>query len=138
MIKSLSKITIMGILSAVVLGVPVTVSAQSTNKTASAPAAAPEAKSKPISFHSKVASVDKSAKTVTLDDKNKRTFQVTSETKILKDEKPATLDDVTAGENISGSYKKGEDGKLTLRSLYIGGKSGGSSKKKEKTDSTPK
>jgi hypothetical protein len=131
MIKSFSKITIVGILAATVLGVPVIVSAQSTNKPVPA---ASEGKSKAVPFHGKVASVDKSAKTITLDDKNKRTFQVTSETKIKKDNKPATLDDVTAGENISGSYKKGEDNKLILNSLYVGEKATASSKKKDKSE----
>jgi protein-disulfide isomerase len=120
MTKLLSKIILVGILAAAVLGTPATVSAQSTNKPA---AGASEGKSKSVSFHGKVASIDKSAKTITLDDKNKRTLQVTSETKIKKDDKPATLDDVTVGETVGGSYKKGEDNKMTLNTLYIGGKS---------------
>jgi hypothetical protein len=132
MIKSIGKITLAGILAAVVMGMPVTVSAQSTNK--SVPSIkVPDVKGKPVPFHGKVASVDKSAKTVTLDDKNKRTFHVTSETKIMKNEKPATLDDVTVGEDIRGSYKKNDDQTMSLRSLYIGTKPEAAPKKKTET-----
>ena len=130
MIKSIGKITLAGILAAVVMGMPITVSAQNTNK--SVPSIkAPDVKGKPTPFHGKVASVDKSAKTVTLDDKNKRTFQVTSETKIMKNEKPATLDDVTVGEEIRGSYKKNDDQTMSLRSLYIGAKPEAATPKKK-------
>lgn len=118
--------TLAGLLAAVVLAVPVHVSAQSTNKPA---ATAPDAKSRPIPFRGKLAAVDKTAKTITLDEKTKRTFQVTSETKIMKDDKPATLDDATVGEAVRGSYRKSDDGKMTLRLLSIGAK--GEAKPKE-------
>jgi hypothetical protein len=84
-----------------------------------------------------VASVDKGAKTVTLDDKNKRTFHVTSETKIMKNDKPAILDDVTVGEEIRGSYLKNDDQTMSLRSLYIGAKPETAVAKK-KTDAAKK
>jgi hypothetical protein len=119
MIKSLRTMTLAGLLAAVVLAVPVHVSAQSTNKPA---ATAPESKAKSIPFHGKLAAVDKTAKTITLDEKTKREFQVTSETRIMKNDKPATLDDATVGEAVRGSYRKGDDGKLSLRSLTIGAK----------------
>ena len=79
-----------------------------------------EKKANHIPFKGKVSAVDKAAKTVTLEGKEKsRTFQVTSETKIHKGEKPATLDDVTVGEVVTGAYKDNE-GKLETLTLNIG------------------
>jgi hypothetical protein len=130
MIKSLGKITLVGILAAVVLGMPVPISAQNTNKPAT-PAA--PAKSTMAPFHGKIGAVDKTAKTITLDEKTKRTFQVTSETKIMKDGKPATLDDATVGDQVGGRYKKGDDGKLSILSLRLGEKPEAVAKKKTET-----
>ena len=63
----------------------------------------------------------------------KRTFEVTSETKIEKDGQPATLSDATAGETVGGTYKKSDDGKLAAISVRFGDK-----KKKETPDSSAK
>ena len=60
-----------------------------------------------IPFRGKLASVDKSAKTITV---GERTFQITSETKTMKAGKPATLDDAVVGEEVGGQYRKAEDG----------------------------
>src|SRR5881275_2621636 len=106
MIKSLGKITLAGLLAAIVLGVPVRVSAQDKPKETPAAPALPAAgaKAKAVPFKGKIGAVDKSAKTITLEDKNKRVFQITSETKIMKGDKPATLDDGVVGEIVTGSY----------------------------------
>ena len=88
MIKSIGKITLVTILAAVVLGVPLTVPAQ-TN--APAAPAAPAKKPKAIPFHGKLLAVDQVNKTVTLDEKTKRVFQVTSDTKIMKNGKPSPI-----------------------------------------------
>jgi hypothetical protein len=72
-----------------------------------------------IPFRGKIGAVDKTAKTITV---GERTFQVTSETKIAKGEKPATLDDAAVGEEIRGSYKKTDDGKLIAQRVSIGPK----------------
>src|SRR5712675_853223 len=53
-------------------------------------------------FHGKLASVDKAARTITV---GKRTFQVTSETKIHKAGKPGTFDDGVVGDEVSGYVK---------------------------------
>jgi Cu/Ag efflux protein CusF len=135
MIKSLRTMTLASLLAAVILAVPIHVSAQSTNKPA---ATAPDAKARSIPFHGKLAAVDKTAKTITLDEKTKREFQVTSETRIMKDDKPATLDDATVGDAVRGSYRKGDDGKLTLRSLTIGAKGEPAPKKSEKKEPAAK
>jgi hypothetical protein len=71
-------------------------------------------------FHGKLAAVDKVAKTIVV---GKRTFQVTSETKIKKEGKPATLEDGEVGETVSGYVKPGADGKLTATTINFGPKS---------------
>src|SRR2546421_12806454 len=72
------------------------------------PADAPktEKKARPVPFNGKVGAVDKTAKTVTLEGKEKsRVFQITSETRILnKDRKPGTLDDIQVGDRVGGAY----------------------------------
>jgi len=78
---------------------------------------APAAK-KHIPFHGKVAAVDVAAATVTV---GKLVLHVTSETKILKDDKPATMADITVGEKIAGNYKKIGD-KLEAGLVRIGEK----------------
>ena len=70
-----------------------------------------------IPFRGKIASVDKQAKTIKV---GERTFQVTSDTRIMKAGKPATLDDATVGEEVGGAYREGADKKLNVVSLRIG------------------
>ena len=86
-----------------------------------------------IPFHGKVASVDAAAATVSV---GTLTINITSETKITKNGKPATLSDITVGEKISGSYKKDEAGKLDASSINIGEK--GEGKKPKKAEQTEK
>ena len=78
-----------------------------------------EATARAVPFGGKIASVDKQAKTVTV---GKRVLQVTSDTKITKNEKPATLDDATVGEEVGGQYHQDADKKMNLVSLRIGPK----------------
>ena len=70
-----------------------------------------------IPFRGKIGAVDKTAKTITV---GERVFQITSETKLMKAEKPATLGDAAVGEEIRGSYKKADDGKLLAQRVWIG------------------
>src|ERR1051325_10439146 len=80
-----------------------------------------ETKARPIPFRGKIATVDKQAKTVTLEGKEKgRTFHITSNSKLTKAGKPATLDDATVGEEVGGAYKEGADKKMEVVSLRIG------------------
>ena len=51
--------------------------------------------------------VDTNAMTLTV---GKRTFNMTSETIVTKDGKPAVLADGVVGEPVRGSYKKNADG----------------------------
>ena len=90
-----------------------------------------EKKQSPIPFRGNIVTFDKNHKTMTV---NKRIFQITSETKIFKSDKPATFADGVVGEYVTGSYKKAEDGRLIAHSVYFGGKNGGKTtaeKKKE-------
>jgi hypothetical protein len=76
-----------------------------------------ETPARPIPFRGKIASVDKQAKTIKI---GERTFQITAESKIAKAGKPATLDDVTVGEEVGGAYREGADKKLNVVSLRVG------------------
>jgi hypothetical protein len=62
----------------------------------------------------------------------KRTFQITSETKIKKGGKPATLDDGVVGEDVGGYYHNGEDGKLNAVSVRFGPKPSAATDEKKK------
>src|SRR4051794_30624850 len=81
------------------------------------PAAEPpkaEKKPRPLPFHGNVASIDKSARTITMQGKKQRLFHVTSDTKINKDRKPSSLIYLAAGDYVGGSYREGADGNLEL------------------------
>ena len=79
------------------------------------------AEKKPVAgpFHGKLAALDKTAKTITV---GKRTFQVTSETKIHKAGKPATFEEGVVGEEVSGYVKPTDDGKLVATTVNFGPK----------------
>jgi hypothetical protein len=77
-------------------------------------------------FHGKVSTVDTAGSTFTV---GQLTINVTPETKITKDGKPASLSDITVGEKVGGSYKKDEAGKLNAVTVHAGEK--GEKKKSE-------
>lgn len=77
------------------------------------------AKGKSLPFTGKLTAVDKQAKTITV---GERVFQITSETRITKSGKPATLEDGVVGEEAAGSYKTGEGGKLEVGTVRFGAK----------------
>jgi hypothetical protein len=79
-----------------------------------------------LPFHGTVTEVDTNAMTLTV---AKRTFEMTSETTITKDGKPAVLADGVVGEPVRGAYKKNADGKLDAVTVRFGGNAEG--KKKE-------
>jgi hypothetical protein len=88
-----------------------TTTTEKKDATAKKPAAHP--------FHGKLVSVDKVAKTITL---GKSTYQITSESKIKKADKPATLDDGVVGEDVSGYAKPTDDGKMVATTVNFGPK----------------
>jgi hypothetical protein len=73
--------------------------------------------------------VDTNAMTLTVE---KRTFNMTSDTIITKDSKPAVLADGVVGEQVRGAYRKNDDGKLDAVTVRFGGSTG--VKKKELAD----
>lgn len=134
MTKSMLKLSLAALLAVTVVGTPVCVRAQSTN--------APEKKAKHTSeaskhstlpFHGKLKAVDNTAKTISV---GEQTLEITSETKIMKGGKPATLTDGVIGDEVSGAYKKSEDGKLTAVSVRFGPKpeKAGAGEKKQKEE----
>jgi hypothetical protein len=117
MIKTFGKITLAGILAGVMMGTAVRVSAADTTN---APTAPP--KPKMTRFYGTLAAVDSTAKTITVDNKTEkgRVFEITSDTKIMKSRKPATLSDGVVGEPVSGSYVTGADGKMVAKMVRFG------------------
>jgi len=131
---SIIRLSLLGLIAAAVAGAPNQLLAQTTNKVAAENKAnlqsgdvtntVKTAKGGP--FHGKLAAVDKVAKTIVV---GKRTFQITSETKIKKAGKPATLDDGVVGESVSGYVKPAADGKLTATTVTFGPKPADASEK---------
>lgn len=112
-----------GLLAIAVVGTPLALRAQATNSPAAekkaAAAAEKKATPKSIPFRGNVKAIDNNAKTLSV---GKETFQITSETKITKLGKPATLSDGAEGEMVGGSYHKEADGKLIALSVRFGPK----------------
>src|SRR5213083_1095016 len=82
-------------------------------------------KQKQMPFRGKISAVDKTAKTVTLEGKEKsRAFQITSATKITKDGKPAVMDDLIVGQTVGGSARQTVSGKWEIVTLNLGTKAG--------------
>ena len=119
---------ITAIVSAVSLGTPLTSSAQEKDKGKEKGGekgkgdekGKGEEKGKGGGFTGKAAAVDKAAKTVKLSGEKGRVLQIVATTKILKDGKPATLDDLKDGDDVYGGYKAGAEGKLEATTLNIG------------------
>jgi len=102
---------------AAVIAAPAVVRAEAAST--NAPSADAPKKHHGSVFHGKVSAVDAAAMTVTVGTK---TYTVTSDTKIVKDGKPAAFADITVGEVIGGGYKKDASGTLTATKITIGGK----------------
>jgi Cu/Ag efflux protein CusF len=92
------------------------------------PAASASAKKdRPTPFYGKINSIDKAAKTITIGKTKTRTIAITDKTKVMKDNKAATLDDANVGDEVAGSYRD-NGGKLEANSLRIGPKPEGAAK----------
>ncbi|HYG34901.1 MAG TPA: hypothetical protein VEC99_08965 [Clostridia bacterium] len=115
------------LLLAVLIGSSGQAMAQVTNKAPAARSNAAESRETPKRkpgagpFHGKLLALDKTAKTITV---GKRTFYLTSATKIRKGDSPATLEDGVVGEIVSGYVKPAEDGRLMATTVNLGPKSG--------------
>ena len=133
MTKSFLKWSALSLLAVAIAGLPAQLRAQSTNKHAAGNTEAKSKKPDTTPFHGKLKAVDKTAKTISVGEKE-LVIQVTSETKISKSEKPAVLDDGVIGEDVSGAYQKTDDGKLHATMITFGAKAG--SKPKPAKDTT--
>jgi hypothetical protein len=136
MIRTILKVGAMSLLIAAMAGLTMRLPAQESTNTAPAQKTTATEK-KPVSgpFHGKLAALDKNAKTITV---GKRTFQITSETKILKAGNPATLEDGVLGEEVSGYVKPSEDGKLVATKVNFGAKAQTKSPEKKKGNAETK
>jgi hypothetical protein len=126
--NTMFKTSLLSLLALALAGMPVRLCAQTatTNKpaaTTTAPAASQEVKkaSKQTSgpFHGNLVAKDDVAKSITV---GKRTFYVTSDTKIFKAGKPATLKDAVVGEAVGGGFKTADGGRLVLTKVTFGPK----------------
>lgn len=118
--KSVLRIAVLGLVAGALAGVPLQLAAQNTNRPAAKSAASATNESKKPAahpFHGKLAALDKMAKTITV---GKSVYQITSETKIKKAGKPATLADGVVGEPVSGYVKPTADGKLVATTVTFG------------------
>ena len=137
MIKSVLRIGGVSLLAAAIAGMPVQLLAQSTNKPAaehkSAAAKKDSAAKKKAAhpFRGKLAALDKTAKTIRV---GESIYQITSETKITKAGKPATLEEGVVDEPVTGYAKPTDDGKMAATTVHFGAKAEekGSEKKKSK------
>jgi hypothetical protein len=121
MIKSITRIIVIGLLAAITITVPVR--SQTDDKGTSAPSAEKSKKSASIPFTGKLNAVDKTAMTITLEGKEKkRTIHLTSQTRYMKAGKPATLDDAVVGEEVAGQIVKKAEGQEEAVSLRLGPK----------------
>jgi hypothetical protein len=124
MMKSALKFGAIGLLVAAIAGAPTQLLAQTTNKPAATRKSTAEKKAPSDKkrtgggVHGNLAAIDKVAKTITV---GKRTYQITSDTKISKAGKPATLEDGVQGEYVSLGYHATDDGKLNATTVKFGG-----------------
>ena len=139
MTKSFVKLSLLGLLTIALAGLPVGASAKDTNAPAMTDKkAVKEAKPKKstiLPIHGKLKALDKTTKTISI---GEQTLQITSETTITKAGKPATLEDGVVGEEVSATYKKGEDGKLTAAKVRFGAKAEKTAKPEAKKEKTKK
>ena len=126
--KQIAKLTL-SLFAIAIIAAPVLSRAQDTGTN---PPAAPRhsttvkpRKHESSVFRGTVSAVDAKAMTLTV---GKRTFEITSETKITKDGKSAILSDIAVGDKVGGAYKKTDDGKLAATTINAGKKMGEESK----------
>ncbi len=118
------RLSLLAIVAAALASQPFQSLSQTTNKAPKAAvqgadSTAAEKAPKGGPFNGKLAAIDKIAKTIVV---GKRTFEITSATKIKKAGKPATLDDGVVGESVSGYVKPTMDGKLLATTVNFGPK----------------
>jgi len=89
------------------------------NTTKSAPAKAAITKGRP--FRGKIKTVNQAApSTIVLEGPKAQTFLITPDTRISKDNQPATLQDLKPGEAVTGYARETPEGKWEARTVYAG------------------
>lgn len=90
---------------------------------------APEKKGHGMQFRGKIEAVDQVGKTVTVKGKDKaHVLQITSQSKLSKEGKPATLADAVVGENVAGFARETAPEKFEAISIRFNTKAPGQSK----------
>ena len=115
------SLTLTLLFAAALVAMPVLSRAEGTTTPATPDQTAPAKPKKhdALPFHGKLSAVDATAKTLTV---GTLTLQITSDTKITKEGKPAVLSDGVVGEPVSGAYTKTADGKLNALIVHFGAK----------------
>ena len=109
--KFVLRFGLAGFLALALVGTPGTVQAQTAPTNPIAPR---KIANRETAFRGPLKAIDKTAKTISV---GKDTIQITSETKITRAGKPATLEDGAVGDLVGGSYQKDADGKLNAMRL---------------------
>ena len=136
--KHIARLSMLTLCAAAILAVPALSRAQdTTNAPRTAAAQTPPVKkhsatpSATLPFHGTLTAVDTNAMTLTVE---KRTFNMTSETIVTKDDKPAVLAEGVVGGPVRGAYKKNADGKLDAVTVRFGGNANGKKRRNRRTD----
>ncbi|MDR3459687.1 MAG: hypothetical protein P4N60_19840 [Verrucomicrobiae bacterium] len=134
--KHFARIALFSVVVAGLVAVPAASRADDSPTKTDKPAAttpAPKKKAR-TSFHGSVTAVDTAAMSLTV---GTNLFYVTSETKIIKADKPATLSEITVGETAKGTYKVDEAGKQNAVTITAGDKAPKKPKKKAAEAAVP-
>lgn len=88
-----------------------------------APGKSGSAKRETYPFRGVVASVDATARTVTLEGKgSRRVIAILPDTRLIRAGNPATLEDVKAGEKVGGTLRKSGEGREVALLFRVGDK----------------
>ncbi|TLD70487.1 hypothetical protein FEM03_12230 [Phragmitibacter flavus] len=88
-----------------------------------APKAAEKSKAKKFPYYGQVAAITKRTLTIkTSEEAPERKIAVTAETQIMKNDKPATTDDVVVGQWVGGSVEKNAAGEETAATINLSAK----------------
>jgi Cu/Ag efflux protein CusF len=115
--KFILKLSLLSLLAMAIAATPIVSRAQTTSTNTT-----PKKKVAPnrtLPFRGKLKAIDNTAKTITV---GTETIYITSETKITKSSKPATLEDGIVGDDVAGAYHKDAEGKSDAISLRFGPK----------------
>ena len=73
-----------------------------------------------LPFYGKLGAIDKTAQTITLDGKEKkRIFYIAPSTRVHRDKRPATIDDLAVGQWVGGFVRPDPNGRPTIVTLNL-------------------